>query len=381
MRVTSRRKQYTVKIETSEVIQSKELVVIDQKKIRKKYISGCKRTIKDLEKARNEWNAYETVDIPSYEKWYNQNFGSTLSEVRDAETQAKELYRLLAEIQFWKEKKRISFYQAYLLVMDRKKNPDKYRAEDEAEEERRRDYERKEYERQKKQQESFKKQFQEEIDDEDEELDDDEIRTLFEMFVESTPGMKSQLKDKKVYEYIFKRFKEDFFNSDKNDRTNKSKVEGNQREDRIKTIYRTLVRKLHPDFQKDLSKFQENIWHEVQIAYKENDLEKLETLLALSEIQTGDFSEDFSISQILNVQFEYKSQLKSLRARIKQAKKNPEWGFTKLENKKRLFQEIQLDLKRELNQHKRSILEFEEALKQMSTPPIRRSNRMWVRTA
>ena len=76
----------------------------------------------------------------------------------------------------------------------------------------------------------------------------------------------------------------------------------------------------------------QDLWHEVQEAYKANDLERLETILAISNIQTGDFSEEISVSQILNVQSEYKNQLKSIRAQIRKAKKRVEWGFSKISN-------------------------------------------------
>jgi hypothetical protein len=113
-------------------------------------------------------------------------------------------------------------------------------------------------------------------------------------------------------------------------------------------------------------------------AYKSNDLERLETILAISNIQTGDFSEEISVSQILNVQAEYKNQLKSIRAQIRKAKKRVEWGFSKVTNTQLLSKKIKSELKSELNQHLFHIKEFEKQLQDWSRPMVRISKNRYI---
>ena len=127
MRVTSRRKKQESKVNLRYSFHTKEkrkeetraLVVIEQTKVRKKYIQGCKRTIKDLEKAKQEWEEFQSVDVPSYEQWYNQSFGSDLSQIREAHAKAQDLNSTLQEIRYWMMKRDMSPYEAYKLVMDR----------------------------------------------------------------------------------------------------------------------------------------------------------------------------------------------------------------------------------------------------------------------
>lgn len=390
MRVTSRRKKNQPKIDIRHPSQAKKvetraLVVIEQTKVRKKYIQGCKRTIKDLEKAKLEWEEFQTVDVPNYEQWYNQNFGSDISQIREAHAKAVDLNSTLQEIRYWMMKRDISPYEAYKLVMDRKANPEKYRALDEEEAEKVREEKRKWKEKYGK--DFFDEDEEDDFTDEDEEDEffgdgrepsEEELRMMFEMFIQANPSIKSKMKDKGFYDFMFERFKEDVLGrkskSSETDEVNPK----NSVEDRIKNIYRILVRKLHPDFQSEITPHTQSLWHEVQEAYKVKDLERLETLLAISNIQTGDFSEEISVSQILNVQSEYKSQLKSLRAQIRKARKRVEWGFSKLKNTQPLSQKIKSDLKMELKSHQFHIQQFEKQLQAWSKPMQRVSKNRYI---
>ncbi|MBP7281364.1 MAG: hypothetical protein KBA66_07305 [Leptospiraceae bacterium] len=391
MRVTSRRKKQESKVNLRYSFHTKEkrkeetraLVVIEQTKVRKKYIQGCKRTIKDLEKAKQEWEEFQSVDVPSYEQWYNQSFGSDLSQIREAHAKAQDLNSTLQEIRYWMMKRDMSPYEAYKLVMDRKANPEKYRTLDEEAAEREREQKRKWKEK------YGKDFFDEEEDFEDEEEDgeffgdgkepsEEELRMMFEFFIQANPSIKSKMKDKGFYDFMFERFKEDVLGrKSKNPETDEVDPKTSV-EDRIKNIYRILVRKLHPDYQAEITPYMQSLWHEVQEAYKAKDLERLETMLAISNIQTGDFSEEISVSQILNVQSEYKSQLKSLRAQIRKARKRVEWGFSKLTDTKPLSQKIRSDLKMELKSHQFHIQQFEKQLQAWSKPMQRVSKNRYI---
>ena len=323
------------------------------------------------------------MDVPSYEQWYNQSFGSDLSQIREAHAKAQDLNSTLQEIRYWMMKRDMSPYEAYKLVMDRKANPEKYRTLDEEAAEREREQKRKWKEK------YGKDFFDEEEDFEDEEEDgeffgdgkepsEEELRMMFEFFIQANPSIKSKMKDKGFYDFMFERFKEDVLGrKSKNPETDEVDPKTSV-EDRIKNIYRILVRKLHPDYQAEITPYMQSLWHEVQEAYKAKDLERLETMLAISNIQTGDFSEEISVSQILNVQSEYKSQLKSLRAQIRKARKRVEWGFSKLTDTKPLSQKIRSDLKMELKSHQFHIQQFEKQLQAWSKPMQRVSKNRYI---
>lgn len=355
VRKTSRRQKNTASQNTkSKMITA--LVPVDQKKIRKKYIQGCKRTIKELDKAKIEWNQYHSSDIPEFEKWYNQEFGKSLTEKRELHEKAQELYQLIADTHFWKRRKQCSWKRAYEYAIDCKQNPEKYEKELEKERREREKYYEEEERRERERRESFSSDP--EFDEEDE-LTDDEISFLFDAFLEDNPSIKKQIKNEDMYDFFFQRFRESFRGNESLSEEDGQDSKSETNENKVKSVYRELARKLHPDFNKDQSDFNRELWYEVQEAYRNNDFEKLETLLAISNIQNGNFTEEFSISQILNVQYEYKLQLKSIRSQIRKAKKTKEWGFSKLNDKRKLKTSLSQEMKMLKNNIKKDINDFQ----------------------
>lgn len=366
--VFSSRKKKTVKQENPKIIlsKSKALICLNQEKIRKDYIRKCKRSMKDLEKVKKEIIDYETNDLPMFEKWYHSHFGATLSEIRETHEKAKELFHKIREIEYYQRKKNISYYEAFLLVEDKLKNPEKYKEEEEPEHdyfefsEEEEDFsewdEQETYERN-----SFNSQTDPEIEK--------QIEQAFQEFLRENPEYSRFSKNSQIYKILYetfrKRFYEEFINKHE---AYKHKYEDDL-EARIKAKYRELVRKLHPDYRKESNPYFDELWHEVQAAYKRKDLNRLEMLLALSSIHQGDFSVSFSVSQILEVQNEFKAQIKALRARLKLIKKNEAWGFSKLETTKPLEKKISKRLNENLFEEKENLAYFQYILKKWSTPP------------
>jgi hypothetical protein len=341
---------------------SLSLVVIDQKPIRNKFILSCKKTIKELDKVRNEWIHFENTDLPRYTQWYNKTFGDELSEIKDAYHKAGDAYSLIQEIEDLKFKYRISYYDAYKLALDRRKNPEKYEAESEFEDE----------------DDEFDEDEPNYKDENHDNFGDEEILKVFKEFLKTNPQLQEIAKDKKAFQILFEKFKFQF---------NRKKEEQKAREaeqkelkkvnpniiDRVKSVYRALVRKLHPDYRKESGEHFETLWFEVQEAYRSNNLEKLEILHSQFNAYEGNFSEEFSIFQIKSAKDGYSLQLKSIRSKIKLAKKDPAWGFSKQGNKEVSLKskEIKNQLKRELVEHKENLVQFNEILRRWSTPPNR----------
>lgn len=366
MRKTSQKKRQAYREIAVNSSPSLSLVVIDQNPIRKKHIMGCKRAIKDLNKARGELFLFENQDLPKYNQWYKRTFEKELSNVREAQDKAGEAFLLIKDIEFIKYKLHISYYEAYRIALDKKKNPQKYEHIFSEKYEREED-------------------FEEEEDDDDEEddfsdenkLEDDEIELLFNDFLRKNPDIHEAAKDKKVYEFIFKKFKKRFETKEEN-YTPKEKIKpktpvDNSLQERIKTIYRTLARKLHPDYRKEEGEHYENLWFQVQEAYKSCNLEKLEILNSQFNAYEGNFGDEFSIFQIISAKEKYKHQLKDIRTKIKNAKKDIAWGFSKFGKKETqsIQEKIKIQLKNEISEHNQNLLYFNQVLRDWSIPPIK----------
>lgn len=91
---------------------------------------------------------------------------------------------------------------------------------------------------------------------------------------------------------------------------------------KIKELYRRLVKKLHPDMNPELSERQKELWHKVQKAYQESDLETMEDIYdeinqvsAESLPETADGRE-----KLLQMIERLERQIKDLTAAIEQIK-------------------------------------------------------------
>ena len=116
-------------------------------------------------------------------------------------------------------------------------------------------------------------------------------------------------------------------------------------EDYAKSLYRRLVRVLHPDM--NPASGLERLWEEVQQAYalgNISELERLQRVILKNEARTIDL-EAIPISDIIALRKVVETRLRSLRKALREAKQHPAWGFSA----KAKGQAKRQDLKRSLS--------------------------------
>jgi len=338
-------------------------MIIDNAPIRKKHIQSFKKISRELDRARADWTLYEKEDKPAFRKWLNSTFGRELTILRDMQNRVHEMEHLLNEIEDCKYMNRTTYYQAYERVMDRRENPEKYKEDDYDEDSGYNDNE--DYAS------GSESEFNSGSDEES--INEEDLRTMFIQFMhETNPGLlKAISKDKRLFDKAFSVFKEEYYGDEPADSSSGQTHAKNHPETgtRIRTLYRDLARRLHPDSRKETGEQYNEIWHEVQTAYKGNKLERMEMLAALCNIHTGNFYETASLSQLIQVQQEYKSQLKAMREQAKRVKNDPAWGFSKTGNTAKIKTHIKYDLAEAIEVLKYQIDEMEHILKRWSKPP------------
>jgi hypothetical protein len=337
-------------------------MVIDNEPIRKVHIHSVKKISRELDRARADWSVYEKEDRPAFRKWLNSTFGRELTIIREMKDRVHELEHLLNEIENCKYMNRITYFQAYILVMDMRENPEKYKDKDSGEDTCHDDHD------DRKSSDSGSGHRPDEY-----ETTEEDLRTLFIQFMHETNPvlLKTISKDKRLFDKAFSIFKEEYYADQPADSNHGQKDAKNNPETgtRLRTLYRDLARRLHPDSRKETNIQYDEIWHEVQTAYRENNLERMEMLSALCNIQTGDFYETASISQLIQIQQEYKAQLKALRDQAKRVKDDPAWGFSKKESTVTIKRYIRNDLNEGIEILKYKLEEMEYILKRWSKPP------------
>jgi hypothetical protein len=96
---------------------------------------------------------------------------------------------------------------------------------------------------------------------------------------------------------------------------------------RIKTLYRELVRELHPDHNGKQTAATASLWHQLQEAYAANDLETLEAIAGRVHLAHPEKKHAVAVSVLLRTVEQLKSSLHGLQKQIRRAKKHPAWEF------------------------------------------------------
>jgi hypothetical protein len=211
-------------------------------------------------------------------------------------------------------------------------------------------------------------------DDEEEELDDFEQEILFEEFVRTFLRMNPDRMSDRQYEKMFADFKTNVLGGGRAEPREpeyepESIPEPPKPEAvRIKELYRLLVRRLHPDTKAERDIEVSALWHEVQEAYTAGNVERLEMLLAFTDIQSNTTGEHTSLFQMQSVLAELRSACNALRRNLRAAKSDPAWDFARRADRAKLETRIRRELETALECHERQLHHFEALLAKWSTP-------------
>ena len=97
---------------------------------------------------------------------------------------------------------------------------------------------------------------------------------------------------------------------------------------RLKELYRTLVRRLHPDSQREMTPQKTEWWHQAQAAYEAGDVAQLEVILTLCEIGESGTTAHTSASLLQRITAQLKSSLRELKRQLTERRREPAWNFS-----------------------------------------------------
>jgi len=314
-------------------VTDRRIVPIDDGPLRKRATKECNRAMAKLEGARAELRRFEQEDRPSLGRWMAATFGALLTELRDNARLIHEQQGLILDV----ETEMIlgdhrNPRKAYAAVMKRRESPDEDDAfaegnawgneakngtaggGDDAHGD---DW----------------KEGEDGFEETGAEIPKEDREVLFDNFVRSVLGVNPKQMPKADYARMFAEFEAEMFGT----RPEASPHQGDDREtpsarhegDRIKEIYRILVRRLHPDVRADGDATVSAVWHEVQEAYEARNLDRLETLLALTEMESGTNGGQASLAQMRAALAELNRAFRAIQRSLGQAKRDPAWGFSR----------------------------------------------------
>jgi hypothetical protein len=200
---------------------------------------------------------------------------------------------------------------------------------------------------------------------------------IFEEMLISGMGMNPQRMSQRQYDSMFAKFKAGMQREEEHAREPSSAppptwqaapTPPKTTDARVKELYRLLVRRLHPDMRADGDTEVSAIWHDVQEAYRTGNVERLEMLLALSELEAEAFGDGTSVSQMRSVLAELRRSYNALQRNLKAAQLDPAWNFAHRQDRAMLEKRMTRDLQRNITDLEKHLQALEAQIAKWASP-------------
>ncbi len=104
---------------------------------------------------------------------------------------------------------------------------------------------------------------------------------------------------------------------------------------------------MHPDLRADGSTAVSGLWHEVQEAYAASDVARMEILLALSDIEANQMTNQ-TVAQLRAVRVELERAWRALEKSLREAEGEDAWDFARVGPTLALRAQVERELKSDL---------------------------------
>ena len=321
----------------------KAIVVIDQRPLRRGVANHCRDLMERLSVVRALWHQFDREDKPAFVRWRAREFGALLSRAREIENQIHDAQTLIHEVEREMRRRFQNPYTAYQRVLFRRENPALAAEEEETDANEKANGEKK--------------------------TTDFEKEALFQEWVQRFLGTNPDKMDDEAYKKTFEAFKTHMFTAPVEEPApRRTKQRATQSEPlpvqeepegveesavvdaRVKSLYRKLVRRLHPDHRGNGEAHVSGLWHEVQEAYLAADIARMEILLALSNIDGDAFGDDTTVAEMRSVHTELWRSLRTLEKSVAEGEGEEAWNFARSGPSEELRLRVERELKHELAQ-------------------------------
>ena len=307
------------------------VVRVDGTAIRKKIKKEYEKALRDLDNSRRVLDQFHQTDQPQFSRWLNSHFGALLTELRELNLKMAAddaiVFMVQNEVMFGGG----SYARAYKRVMDLKENPEPPPSPPGGDRDGKRE------------------RFGAGPDWEN--LDDDDpLKVIFEeMFGEIGP-------DERPWE---ERGRQSWQHPQAAVPAHASK--------RLKELYRAVVRRLHPDCQREMTAQKTEWWHQAQSAYEAGDAEQLEVILTLCEIGESGTTAHTSASLLQRITAQLKSSVREIKRQITQWRREPAWNFSQRTDHVAMAEQVRRELTGELMAMRRRWMDTQEIIAKWKT--------------
>lgn len=271
------------------------LLVVDQKPFLKKLLTQCRRLRTELRKKQERLRKFEEVEMAAYERWYHSEFGSLLTEIREMKEEIGSLEYVFDHLEWYSCFRPEKLEEIHSELMRRLREGTLY---------------------------SFVPPTEEEEGESEDEEDDDEFEDEEDWgeFQEAAEAFR------KAFESAFG----GGANASEDEQWRNKTIAGrspSSADGAVKSLYRTLAKRLHPDHSDLESPVRERRWHELQTAYEDGDLEALQRIEAVCDMEVGGLSLRLGLARLRDLAAYHRSHVEPLRHALRQVKRHPAFNF------------------------------------------------------
>jgi curved DNA-binding protein CbpA len=315
--------------------ECRSVIWVNGEPIKQEERRKCLELMKRLEAARETLRRFHEESRPAFEQWLYSTFGKEITAIRELSAKFEQAETLITKIQHYKYRVGCSFSEAYAAIRKQMKRP------------------------------SVQKETFEEPDIDEEPRWQQETEENFERIhgESQDPGRSGREETHKKHALASEAHQD--------------------RDARLRRFYLSLVKRLHPDKNPHLGKKHQELWHQVQEAYETKDLDRMETLSAMTDLYDNRAESTESLWSLTNLSEDLKGALRQLQKEINSCKKNLSWNFQNTrENPKKmseLHRKVSWDLefsKTDLNEKLQYCENLIEKWKHPSTSSRARKSRV-----
>lgn len=310
----------------------RSLVLLDQQPIREAASGEARKILREIEGLNEKLSEFDRTVVPAYERWEAKNLAPLLAEERELNAKILRLERLLE----------VANMEALFSGRDPLEIFEQVFSEEAAEEE------------------------AEKVDEsgaggaaEDDDANLPEEERDFRSYVRFVFGDDPDSLGTRRYKRLFGEYRK------WREKIGAASRPGSSRQSRdvparVKEIYRILVRRLHPDTGASRQDpHTRRLWDDLQGAYAAGDLERLEVLLAITDLHETGGALRSTVYHLRQVARELGNQLHGLRVRLLQARKTPAWMFWNSKNRMKAGEKIRSGVLKRVEEARRQLASLE----------------------
>jgi len=335
--------------EMPRVSYSKDLriVLLDQQPLREEAGGEAKKMMREVREHSEKLAEFDRTIRPAYERWEAENLGLLLDEER-------QLNAKIAELEH-----RINYADFEALFTGRDPFEVFEETGREAEEE----------------QSEASAGYQEEPPEPDPDEGFDPEERDFRSYVRFIFGDDPDALSKAKYQRLFEDYRR--WRAKMGGGHSSTKPKTNDIPARVKEIYRILVRRLHPDTGCERSNPQtRKLWDDLQQAYAALDLERMEVLLAITDLHESGSAVRSTLFHLRQVARQLRGQLDGLKVRLRQVKKSPAWTFWHAKDRTQVGEKIRAAVVLRVRSAKGQLATLEEEIQRWKEQARRKKARL-----